>query len=758
MVRDNFPLFVRCAEGFEEFRTNSETEVGLGVNERIEKLEAIAESAAYQAKKSFKPLLDNTSEVRKVQSALAVLQRVAPILQVPALMRQHIENRRYSQALKTYRRSLVIDDACRVSLLTHVKAQAEECVRDARRDLEQRLTQDAAALEDLLVGIRDLGELLELDVPALAAPPPKSGAAAAAAGEQAPEERGVYAVGATVVNIREHPPALACLLLQAAHFAAACTTLVAQVEDTALRIYAGEAGAAVHTDEPTRPPEIGSGGEAAVATLRVDKGSGNQWKYDVLDARVLSTVKAVDIARTWLHRLTRLGKAAREDEKRRAVRMGHRSRGGGSGSSNNVIQENYLTAFEVFVVNIAPSLTRLVEHAAFCSLGSNTRTGAKYVEMTFGQSADDKLRTLLRSPLPPSQSTKVGKELAALYELLDDCSGGVDDLRPESALLQMSPLDECKSLGDSAVITIEKRRCIYAFDVCSRACSNRGSGSGKFDADALVHCLQNLAEQLSRPDECSNEVDKGCELVVRRCCEGLASYVRDRGDDARLSAVAECADVMAERVEEVMREASALTTNTAAVQEVILEDILGLESAMFDEYLESVRQHVANSVRVGWLDKDAAEGAAVGDVDSNLPPSFPSYLSASLLAIVRCRAQVEQALGDRIRRADGVLYQHLSMATVADGVVEGICNEVMKRKLKLKVRQADRLANELEFLNNTLKKFLGQETLALLDSTLHMVSSKAGRGRDYQGDGPDGLAALEELERLGRVYVLCLGD
>lgn len=177
----------------------------------------------------------------------------------------------------------------------------------------------------------------------------------------------------------------------------------------------------------------------------------------------------------------------------------------------------------------------------------------------------------------------------------------------------------------------------------------------------------------------------------------------------------------------------------------------------FTEYLESIRQHVANSVRVGWLDKDSSDGAA-GDGDSNLPPTFPVYLSASLLAIVRCRAQVEQALGDRIRRADGVPYQHLSMSTVADGVVEGICNEVMKRKLTLKVRQADRLANELEFLNNTLKKFLGEDTLSLLDSTLHMVSSKAGRGRDYQGDGPDGLAALEELERLGRVYVLCLGD
>lgn len=739
---------MRCAEGFEEFRTNSETEVGLGVNERIEKLEAIAESAAYQAKKSFKPLLDNTSEVRKVQSALAVLQRVAPILQVPALMRQHIENRRYSQALKTYRRSLVIDDSCNISLLTHVKLHAEECVRDARRDLEQRLTQDNASLEDLLNGIRDLGELLELEVPTLEK---KTAKGADEVQEDNREEYGIYAVDGTAVNIRDHPPALACLLLQAAHFAVASKNLIAKADDTSQRIFAGESLSSVQTNEQV--PEKNETEAAMMMTTATHKaggqGSGNQWKYDVLDARVLSTIKAVDIARVWLPRLVRVGKAAREEEKRRAARIGHRNR--------SSTKENHLTSFEVFVVNIAPSMTRLVEHAAFCSLGSNTRTGAKYVEMSFGQNSDDKLRTLLRSPLPPSQSTKVGKELAALVELLEECASGVDDLRQDSALSQMSPLDASKSLGDSAVVTIEKRRCIYAFDVCSRACSNRASGSGKFDADALLNCLQNLAEQLSRPEECSNEVEKGCELVIRRCCEGLASYVRDRGDDARLSAVAECADVMAERVEEVIREASALTPNSVAVQEVVMEDIMGLESAMFDEYLESIRQHVANSVRVGWLDKDAAEGAA-GDGDSNLPPSFPSYLSASLLAIVRCRAQVEQALGDRIRRADGVPYQHLSMVTVADGVVEGICNEVMKRKLKLKVRQADRLANELEFLNNTLKKFLGEDTLALLDSTLHMVSAKAGRGRDYQGDGPDGLAALEELERLGRVYVLCLGD
>jgi hypothetical protein len=730
-------------------------EVGLGVNERIEKLEAIAESAAYQAKKSFKPLLDNTSEVRKVQSALAVLQRVAPMLQVPALMRQHIENRRYSQALKTYRRSLVVDDSCRITLLTHVKRQAEDCVRDARRDLEHRLTQDKATLQDLLDGIRDLSELLELDVPVLS----KASSSSDGAVENM-EENGIYEVDGTTINIREHPPALACLLLQAAHFSRSCKQLITKAEDIVTRIFSGESLTSAHSTDLSVPAAGTSStadesentdDRAQVKALSTDqsKGSGNQWKYDVLDARVLSTIQAVDTVRTWLPRLARIGRVAREEEKRRISRIGHRTTRG--------MKETFLSTFEVFVVNISPSLTKLVEHIAFCSLGSNTRTGAKYVEMTFGINADEKLRTLLRSPLPPSQSTKVGKELASLVEVLDDCSEAIDDLRPENTMLNLSPLDTCKSLSDSAVITIEKRRCIYAFDVCARACSNRASGSGKFDADALVQCLQNLAEQLTRPEECTNEVEKGCELVVRRCCEGLASYVRDRGDDSRLSAVAECADVIAEKLDDVVREVSVLSSKSQLVHDVMLEDITGLEGAMFDEYLESIRLNVASSVRFGWLDKDNMEGLS-NESDPNQPPSFPSYLSASLLAIVRCRAQVEQALGDRMRQSDKVPYQHLSMATVADGVVESICTEVMARKLKLKVRQADRLANELEFLSNVLKKFLAENTLVLLDSTLHMVSSKAGRGRDYQGDGPDGLAALEELERLGRVYVLCLGD
>lgn len=159
---------------------------------------------------------------------------------------------------------------------------------------------------------------------------------------------------------------------------------------------------------------------------------------------------------------------------------------------------------------------------------------------------------------------------------------------------------------------------------------------------------------------------------------------------------------------------------------------------------------------MGWLDikTDITKGTAA----ESPAMAFPPYLSASLLAIVRTRAQVEQALSNKLRRSEGVSYQHIAMATVADAVAEGICEQVQQRKMTLKVRQADRLANELQFLMNTLKRYLKPDMMQLVDNTRRMLCSKAGRGGGIQGDGPDGLAALEELERLGRVYVLCLGD
>jgi hypothetical protein len=749
MVRDNFALFLRCADGIDVFNEKTISQSGPGLIERLNRLDALAESCAHQAKKSFKPLLDNANEVRKVQSALAVLLRVAPMLQAPYLMRQHVDNGRFSQALKAYRRVLVIDEHSTIELLKHVKAQAAECAREARRELEGRLAQDKMSVTGLLDSIRDLGELLELDVP----PDPREADKVRGPRSQA-KTVGSYTIGDNTINIRDHSPALACLLLQAAHFSFVVANTIDEADRTTQRIFEGESLAS--SQQLESDVLVSNDSRSMLSDDRKDGGpkvpsggGGNQWKYGVLEARGLATIDAVEVCRTWLPRLLHIAKAATEDEKRRAAR--------GSRPKRSVAaNDNHLTPFEIVLTNVAPLVTRLVEHATFCGLGSAPRGSGMDVKMTFGKKSSEKLRALLRSPLPPSQSARVGKELAEMVDVMSQSSALVNEIRPGSdagALFTLSPLDECKSVGEQAVMTIEKRRCIYAFDICARTSSSRASGSGKFDADALLSCLKNLSEELTRPEQCASEVEKGCELVVRRCCDGLASYVRDRGDAARLSAVAECADVLLDRISDVVREVGYLTNNADAVEEVMMEDIMGLEGAMFDEFLESIRSNVASCCRLAWL--DAKTDLTAGDIPS---VGFPAYLSSSLLAIVRCRAQVEEALGNKMRRSEGVTYQHIAMATVSEAVVEGLCNQIQQRKTSIKVRQSDRLANELQFLTNTLKNYLSQEYLGIVDTTRHMLLTKAGRGGAIQGDGPDGLAALEDLERLGRVYVLCLGD
>lgn len=578
-MRENFPLFVRCAEGIDAFNEKTGAQEGPGVNERIDQLETLAEKCAHQAKKSFKPLLDNASEVRKVQSSLAVLQRVAPILQAPFLMRQHVENRRYSQALKAYRRVLVIDKNCTIELLNHVKQQAQKYLHETRWDLERTLAQDKVSIDDLLNGIRDLSELLELEVPVIVQGENKQ--------DSKPDEfrvkDGVYNIGGRIIQLRDYPPALACLMLQSAHFTRIVKKAIGEADHIIRRVYNGETLQQVQASGESE--ETGNVVEETTSPQQTKNAGGNQWKYDVMDARVLGAVKSVEIGRNWLPRLLTISKAAREDEKRRNARfMG--------GRKQNVLtptgrQENYISAFDAFRTLITPSVTLLVEHATFCSLGCPARSGGSELSMSFGNDAPEKLRTLLRGALPPSHGTRVGTELAEMVKLLSESSSGANGLRVASdgTVQGLSPLDECKTLGESAVITLEKRRCIIAFEVCARACSNRASGSGKFDADALLQTLRTLSEQLTRPDECSVEVENGCELVVQRCCEGLASYVRDRsGDLARLSAVAECADVMENRVSEIVKEVENLTSNAEAVSDVILDDLAGLEAAMCKFY------------------------------------------------------------------------------------------------------------------------------------------------------------------------------
>lgn len=339
LVRDNFELFMRCADDFDIF---SDKELGKGrsrdrgLKDRLDTLDAYSEASIEQARKSFKPLLDNTEEVRKVQASLAVLQRVAPILQAPTLMRQHIENGRFSQAVKEYRRVTIIDENCNIDLLNHVKAMAAEAAREARRDLECRLARENSSVNSLLDAIRDLREILELDVPK---DPNENkllvsatqGDAAATTKQLSTRTVGVFDVGGSIINVRDHHPALACLLLQSAHFSALVQSTIDQTETNAQLIFEGESLSKLHGGDTVVERMLSSEvtADSGSQTTASKRTSGNQWKYDVLDARVIATIRAVEVVQRWLPRLLQIGVAAHDGEKRRAARIGRHRKGDG---------------------------------------------------------------------------------------------------------------------------------------------------------------------------------------------------------------------------------------------------------------------------------------------------------------------------------------------------------------------------------------------------------------------------------------------
>ena len=130
-------------------------------------------------------------------------------------MRQHIENRRYSQALKTYRRVLVVDKSVEIELLKHVKSQAEECVHEARRALESRLAQDKASVEDLLEGIRDTDELISLTESPIGIGKGRETKIQQSPGDmrdQSPEARGFYDIDGGKYAFRSVPVTFEALL------------------------------------------------------------------------------------------------------------------------------------------------------------------------------------------------------------------------------------------------------------------------------------------------------------------------------------------------------------------------------------------------------------------------------------------------------------------------------------------------------------------------------------------------------------------
>ena len=777
LVRENFPLFIKCSEGIDVFAEQNEAQAdGAGdgrgaLDSRFASLDALALSCADQARRSFKPLLDNTNEVRKVQSALSVLQRVAPLLQVPSLMRQHIENGNFSSAVKSYRKVLVIDrDNCEVDLLRHVRVKAGEAAQDARNDLELILADQESSADSLLDALRDLGELIELleeegengdgAGPADKLATPRSSG-------QGVMRPGTFSIDRHVICVRDHPPALACLLLQTSHLRSLVEKTISSTEAAADRVFRGEGPDGGSTQNSSggsgySSSDGASGGENSSSQRTRDK----RWKFDVLEVRADATLRAVGLAKDWLPRLLQIGLATQEAEKRSLARK-RRGNGGAAGEEEDPDGKardqkrgrgKSMSAHSVFSSIVSPALTRLVEHVAFCSLGCANQGSRYKITSTFGRGSADRLRSILKSPLPATQTAKCALDLAELAEAIQEANEAMASIRPpgkEDSKSHKSPLERASDLTNDAVIMIERRVCIYSFDSCARKCSISASGSGLFDGDALLQCVQKLSDDITRSDECSKEIEKGCLLVCQKCCEGLNSYVKDRSDAARLRVVAECADALNTTLVDVVREVSYLTNDQSDTLEASLSSVIStLEQEMFDVFLESVKRNVASCSRLGLIDAPPEDG---GSKSREEVTTFPPYLAASFLAIVRCRAQVERALRD-LKRSEGTTYQFMALQTASDGVVENICVDLKAKSGRIR-HNAAVYSIHLQFLIGALKKYLSDDVLSLASDTRRMLlsASSGSRGKGM-GNGPEGLTALETLERLGRVYMICLGD
>jgi len=188
----------------------------------------------------------------------------------------------------------------------------------------------------------------------------------------------------------------------------------------------------------------------------------------MLEARVVSTIRAVAVARTWLPRLLGIGIEAHEAEKRSlARRRNQRVRQKFSAEEDETdSKKKRLTAMDVINSSIDSSATRLIEHTSFCALGClNHNYPHEELTMTYGLNADDRLQILLKAPLPLAQSAKCATELAVLMEVVKDFIASARNLKPiliedgiqimsSNSISHRQPLEGCTS---DALSLIERR-------------------------------------------------------------------------------------------------------------------------------------------------------------------------------------------------------------------------------------------------------------------------------------------------------------
>ena len=154
---------------------------------------------------------------------------------------------------------------------------------------------------------------------------------------------------------------------------------------------------------------------------------------DIIEARVDATLRAVSLAKNMLPRLLQIGLATQESDKRRMARH-RRSRmsllsentspilAGETDIDTETKESRVISTNDVFKSIVKPTLARLVEHVAFCSLGCSNQGSNYKISATFGRGFTERIQAILNYPLHPTQTAKCALGLAELAKSIHEAN------------------------------------------------------------------------------------------------------------------------------------------------------------------------------------------------------------------------------------------------------------------------------------------------------------------------------------------------
>ncbi|GMH48731.1 hypothetical protein TrRE_jg8229, partial [Triparma retinervis] len=771
LVRDNFPLFVRCAEGIDWFSENigcakgaEDGQLSVGAIPKLEGLEALVQRIERHADDAFRPLLDNTTEVRRTKNALTILSRVGPILSVPNLMANHLEAGRVAEAVKAYRRVKMIDDSCGVELLKSVRDKAMEAASEARESLVKLLVSSEVSTNQLLGAVRDMKDLDELDGEELF---DEGGRSSLFSPQGKGNERGS----------RVRNPALLCLEAQADHFGACALEAVHRCDELLLQSVASETSGSSISDDKIFEKEGGISAQESLEYFNEDQGRSEEalekkfvdsfasLETSLYATRVACSQKASSLVMKWLPRLMRVASIAHDIE----TQLQSSGRG----------QESDRSVTSILEEQVAVSISVLTDLVGRCSIGNDAfeeeKAGIGKERKMFGEqklaleskSVECRVKgatavlgkvAYYTSPLPPGYNSKCANSLSNLSETIAACAvtarglRGYDHIgfthRSNNGRLDIAKATEleiCAELTVRFVVACEKRWCSNVLDQCATLCGTVASSRGVLDVMAISACVQKLGDELHRGFECGPEIEAGVLKCIETICKNLGDVSKGSVVANSLKVVGECSKALRCDIDELVDVVGGLGSSISGARATELgEKCMGciekVEKEIWGCYIDKLEEIFRESLRTSLQ---------VTGAEEDLEASFPPKLANALMCLVGNRALVEDALPPNLmtQRTSGKSYLQLVMEAACSSLLAAATDiGLPEQGGEILEEVASQKAVQLGFLIEVLEKFVSPGEVESSRTTLKQL--------DVKGVEP----RIQELREKGEYFVLCFGD